>query len=72
MNVRTREIGFVHDHAKSAVDGTEANISASRLGADASIRSEKLASDLLVHLASLCKPLAAPYRYFRLAEMLYV
>ena len=28
---------FVHDRAKSAVDGTEANISASRLGAGASM-----------------------------------
>ncbi len=72
MNVRTRELGLVHDHAKSAVDGTEANISASRLGAGASIRSKKLPSDLLERLASLCKPLAAAYRYFRPAEMLYV
>ena len=37
MNVKTREIWFVHDRAKSAVDGTEANISASRLGAGASM-----------------------------------
>ena len=72
MNVRTRELGLVHDHAKSAVDGTEANISASRLGAGASMRPEKLPSDLLERLPSLCKSLAAAYRYFRLAEMLYV
>ena len=63
---------FVHDRAKSAVDGTEANISASRLGAGASIRSEQLPSDLLVRLASLCKLLAAPYRYCRPTELPYV
>ena len=57
--------------AKFTTDDAEANISASRLGADARIRSKKLPSDLLVHLASLCKPLAASYRYCRPAEMLY-
>ncbi len=70
MNARIREIGLVNDYAKSAVDGTEANISASRLGTGDSIRPEKLPRDLLEHLVSLCKPLAAIYRYFMPAEML--
>ena len=70
MNARIRDVRLVNDYAKSAVDGTETNISARRLGTGGSIRPEKLPSDLLERLASLCKPLAAIYRYFRPAEVL--
>ena len=70
MNARIRDVRLVHDYAKSAVDGTETNISARRLGTGGSIRPEKLPRDLLERLASLCKPLAAIYRYFRPAEVL--
>ncbi len=70
MNARIRDVRRVNDYAKSAVDGTETNISARRLGTGGSIRPEKLPRDLLERLASLCKPLAAIYRYFRPAEML--